>query len=146
MSALAFVAALRWLYPHIRTSVWRALGVFFTLLVGTLAAATTLERAPWPWVGALTQTLMLAVLAFVTIQNGRVHAFNALTALVALRILLMYFEVFGSMLNTGLGMMTGGTLTLLLAWGWWRQSPALARAGWPRWRAEPCAPGVSCSP
>jgi hypothetical protein len=24
-------------------------------------------------------------------------------------------------------MMPGGTLTLLLAWGWWRQSPALAR-------------------
>lgn len=127
LSAFAFVAALRWLYPHIRTLVWRALSVFFTLLVGTLAAATTLERAPWPWVGALTQTLMLAVLAFVTIQNGRVYAFNALTALVALRILLMYFEVFGSMLSTGLGMMTGGTLTLLLAWGWWRQSPTLAR-------------------
>jgi len=89
--------------------------------------SSLLERAPWPWVGALTQTLMLAVLAFVTIQNGRVHAFNALTALVALRILLMCFEVFGSMLNTGLEMMTGGTLTLLLAWGWWRQSTALAR-------------------
>lgn len=127
LAAVAFVAALRWLSPHIRTSVWGALGVFFTLLVGTLAAATTFERAPWPWVGALTQTLMLAVLAFVTIQNGRVHAFNALTALVALRLLLIYFEVFGSMLHTGLGMITGGTLTLLLAWVWWRQSPELAR-------------------
>jgi hypothetical protein len=38
----------------------------------------------------------------------------------------MYFEVFGSMLSTGLGMITGGVLTLLLAWLWKRKSPELA--------------------
>jgi uncharacterized membrane protein len=43
-----------------------------------------------------------------------------------LRLLIVYFEVFGSMLSTGLGMITGGALTLLLAWVWKRKSPQLA--------------------
>jgi uncharacterized membrane protein len=44
--------------------------------------------------------------------------FHALTALLALRILVVYFEVFGSLLDTGVGLVTGGLLTLLIAWFW----------------------------
>lgn len=43
---------------------------------------------------------------------------NLATALIAIRILIVYFEVFGSLLDTGLGLISGGLLTLLLAWLW----------------------------
>jgi uncharacterized membrane protein len=35
--------------------------------------------------------------------------------------LIVYFEVFGSLLDTGLGLVTGGLLTLLLIWFWARK-------------------------
>jgi hypothetical protein len=38
----------------------------------------------------------------------------------------MYFEVFGSMMNTGLGLLTGGILTVLLAWFWKHNAPSFA--------------------
>ena len=54
------------------------------------------------------------------------RAFNALTALIALRVLVIYFEVFGSLLSTGVGLITGGVLTLLVGWLWQRKTAALA--------------------
>jgi uncharacterized membrane protein len=76
--------------------------------------------------GALLQLAFLGALGFTTAQLGMLRTFQLVTALIALRLLVVYFEVFGSMLDTGLGMITGGVLTLLLAWLWKRKSPALA--------------------
>ena len=52
--------------------------------------------------------------------------FNLLTALIALRVLGIYFEVFGSLLSTGVGLITGGLLTLLIGWLWRRKTGDLA--------------------
>jgi uncharacterized membrane protein len=70
--------------------------------------------------------VLLGIAAFTVLATGRVRSFNVLTGFIALRILIMYFEVFGTMLDTGLGMISGGLLTLLLAWIWKRKSPQLA--------------------
>jgi uncharacterized membrane protein len=77
-------------------------------------------------VGAVLQVGYLCLLAFVCLQFGWGRAFHATTGVIALRILIVYFEVFGSMLSTGLGLVSGGALTLLLAWLWKRKSPELA--------------------
>jgi uncharacterized membrane protein len=69
---------------------------------------------------------MLGLAAWTTLELGHVRAFNAFTLAIAIRILVVYFEVFGSMLDTGVGMITGGLLTLLLTWVWRTKSPALA--------------------
>jgi uncharacterized membrane protein len=45
---------------------------------------------------------------------------NLATAVIGVRIVVVYFEVFGSLLSTGFGLVTGGGLTLLLVWLWWR--------------------------
>ena len=45
---------------------------------------------------------------------------SAATALLALRLLIIYFEVFGTLLSTGIGLISGGLLTLGLAWLWSR--------------------------
>jgi hypothetical protein len=59
--------------------------------------------------------------------------------MLALRILFVYFEVFGSLLDTGVGLVTGGVVTLLIGWGWQLKMRQLTE----RARAQTGAPGVS---
>jgi hypothetical protein len=39
----------------------------------------------------------------------------------------IYFEVFGSLLSTGVGLVTGGALTLLMAWLWRHKTQDIAQ-------------------
>jgi hypothetical protein len=86
-----------------------------------LAISTAFERSSIAFVGALFQIAWLAGCAFVGYRARRVRLFNLLTRLLALRILIVYFEVFGSLLDTGMGLVLGGMLTLLGAWWWQRK-------------------------
>ena len=92
----------------------------------TLALGTAIPRANIAAVGAILQVVWLGLFAWASIQLGLVRAFNALTALIAVRVLVIYFEVFGSLLSTGVGLITGGVLTLLVGWLWQRKTAALA--------------------
>ena len=47
--------------------------------------------------------------------------------MIGLRILAIYFEVFGTLLDTGLGLVSGGALTLALVWLWTRKRKQFAR-------------------
>ncbi len=46
---------------------------------------------------------------------------NVATAMIGMRILAIYFEVFGTLLDTGVGLVSGGLLTLGLVWLWARK-------------------------
>ena len=78
-------------------------------------------------VGALTNIAYLCILAWAALQIGSTPLFNFVTAVISLRILFVYFEVFGSMMQTGLGLIIGGILTLVLAWLWFKKSGNLAK-------------------
>lgn len=56
-----------------------------------------------------------------------VRLLNAATAMIGLRILAIYFEVFGTLLDTGLGLILGGLVTLALVWLWTRKRQQFAR-------------------
>lgn len=77
-------------------------------------------------VGAFTNLVYLCVLAWAALKIGSTSLFNFLTAAISIRILFIYFEVFGSMMQTGVGLIVGGLLTLLLAWLWLKKSNNLA--------------------
>jgi hypothetical protein len=123
---LGLAALLPRLYPELparaRGAAAAVLGVTWLLV----ATGGTFPRGELEVVGAIAQVVVLGVAAYAVLALGRLRTFNLLTGLIALRVLVMYFEVFGSMLDTGLGMITGGALTLLLAWLWKRKSPARA--------------------
>lgn len=114
------------LYPWL--SARSLLGLRLLLAVPWLVFAfgTVLPHRELPAVGAVAQVVVLGIAAWTVLQLGQIRLFNAITGLIALRVLVMYFEVFGSMLSTGVGMISGGLLTLLLAWVWKRKSPELA--------------------
>jgi hypothetical protein len=124
--ACALAAALPLLYPEVPARALAA-GRGLLIVAGlTLVVGTTWERDDVGAIAALEQIGVLGIGAYGVLGLGRVRTFNALTGLIALRVLVAYFEVFGSLLGTGLGMITGGALTLLLAWVWKNKSPELA--------------------
>ena len=135
----AWCALLPWLLPEMRSRARRGMGALIVVTWISLALSTAFERGDAPASGALLQVAFLVVLAWTCAQLGRLRAFHVLTALIALRVLVIYFEVFGSMLSTGLGLITGGILTLLMAWAWRRKSTHLAQqlAGAPVASADP---------
>jgi uncharacterized membrane protein len=72
-------------------------------------------------VGALAFLGLWGTVAWLAHTNHDARLLNTATALLALRLLVIYFEVFGSLLSTGIGLISGGLLTLGLAWLWSRK-------------------------
>lgn len=75
----------------------------------------------WDVVAALTFIGLWLLVAMVVHRAGMVRELNLATAIVGVRILVVYFEIFGSLLSTGVGLVTGGALTLALVWLWARK-------------------------
>ncbi|MGC4063946.1 MAG: DUF2157 domain-containing protein [Polyangiaceae bacterium] len=85
------------------------------------------------FIPALTSTgtpTFLAALSFIALwlanavtahRLGALGLLNVATGIIGIRIVIVYFEVFGSLLDTGIGLIGGGALTLLLVWLWWRK-------------------------
>lgn len=94
------------------------------LLVGCLLLAHV------PMLGLTGDLELVAALSFVALwllvawaaHHARdARLLNLATAVVGTRILAIYLEVFGSLLDTGLGLVSGGLLTLGLVWLWTRK-------------------------
>ena len=126
--ALGFGFALPRLYPDAPRAglitLWAIIGFGWL----SFAIGCGIPHGSSDVVGALMQLAWLAAFARASLQFGLVRGFNSLTALIALRIVVVYFEVFGSLLDTGLGLITGGALTLLLAHLWRRKARTLTAA------------------
>ncbi len=123
---LILYAAWPRLYPHAKASARIGMAGILGLICSVLVVGLCFPHQERPSVGAIFQVLLLATSAWTVLQLGHLGLFNALTAAIAVRVLVIYFEVFGSLLDTGMGMISGGVLTLLLAWLWKRKSPQLA--------------------
>jgi len=122
-------ALVPWLYPD--HSPRAQLGLRATLLgIAALGVfSLTVPHAESGLTAALLGLIVLALFAWTALQMEERRLFHLLTAAIGLRLLVIYFEVFGSLLQTGLGLLSGGLLTLLLTWLWFRHSPAWAEPG-----------------
>lgn len=120
-------AALPRLYPRLPVPALRTLRAILGAGWLMLVAGASVARGPADFVGAVLQVAWLALFALCSLQLGRVRLFNALTAAIALRVLVIYFEVFGSLLSTGVGLISGGALTLVIAWFWRRKTRDLTQ-------------------
>lgn len=126
LSLGGFAWSLPRLYPTWNPRVVLGARMLLGAIWITFMLSAVIAHPALPAAGACAQVVILAIAAWTVLQLGLVRTFNSFTGLIALRVLFMYFEVFGSMLDTGLGMISGGMLTLLLAWVWKRKSPELA--------------------
>lgn len=80
-----------------------------------------MPHARWPLLAALAFIAVFGAVALVAHRGGRSKLLHLATAAIGLRLLVIYFEVFGTLLDTGLGLTLGGLLTLLLTWFWARK-------------------------
>ncbi len=132
LATAVIAAAVAFALPRLYPSLTQAGLIPLWIIVGfgwlSFAVGFGIPHGSLDVVGALLQLAWLALFARAALQFGLVRAFNVLTALLALRVLVVYFEVFGSLLDTGLGLITGGALTLLLAYLWRRKAKTLMAA------------------
>ncbi len=122
----AMVLALPRLYRDLGPRPRHGLAAILGFAWLTLALGTAFPRQSMSVVGAVLQVAWLGLFAWTSVQLGLVRVFHQLTALIGVRVLGIYFEVFGSLLSTGVGLITGGALTLLVAWLWRRKTGDLA--------------------
>lgn len=71
---------------------------------------------------ALGFIALWAIIGFTAYHLGHIRYLNLATAVIAVRIIIGYVELFGSLATTGFGLIGGGLLTLGLTWLWVRKS------------------------
>ncbi len=103
-----------------------------TLRVMLLTVFIMLVTALWhqqayPAIGGVVNVIYLFVLAWAALNIQSIKLFNLITAIICLRLLFIYYEVYGSLFETGMGLVTGGVITLLVAWGWFKKIDTIAQ-------------------
>jgi uncharacterized membrane protein len=105
-------------------------GAFALAVVAALAAYLpwlVTHEHPGP-TAAASFLVVWSVIGYWAYRRGRIRLLNLATALLGVRLLIVYFEVFGSLLDTGIGLVSGGLLTLLIAWFWVKKARRWGRA------------------
>ncbi|MGB5816890.1 MAG: DUF2157 domain-containing protein [Thermoanaerobaculia bacterium] len=117
-----------WLWTRIPDSRWGR-PARWLLVTCLLLAYVPLVISPGnlDLVAALTFIGLWVLVAYTAHQAGLLSLLNLATAVIGIRILIVYFEVFGSLLGTGVGLVTGGMLTLGMVWLWVRKRREFAR-------------------
>jgi uncharacterized membrane protein len=126
-SVIGFAVLAQRLHPNATARVRRAMVATWAVAWAIAVLSTSFPRQEVDVLAPVSHLVFLATVGWLALLLGRTRAFHVCTALAALRILVAYFEVFGSMLDTGLAMITGGTLTVALAWLWRKNSEAMER-------------------
>lgn len=98
--------------------------ILITLFI--LGGSALWHEAHLELMGALSNLVYLFVLAWAALKVQSIRMFNFVTALICIRLLFVYFEVFGSMFETGLGLVIGGFITLFIVWLWFKKSDTVA--------------------
>lgn len=95
----------------------------------TAAALLWPHGDDWPWrlLGAFIYTAMWGSVCRAALLSGWRFLFGLSIAAIALRLFIVYFELFGSLATTGIGLIAGGLLVLGLLWGWRRVMALLPR-------------------
>jgi uncharacterized membrane protein len=117
-SSLLFIVFLKKLYPTLTKNAH--IGVAVALVATCLSASIgmSFERSNIDLVGALSNLIFLGGVAYTCLSLHAYRWFHVTTGLIAARLIAIYFELFASMMNTGIGLVTGGALTIFAAWLW----------------------------
>ena len=85
---------------------------------------------------ALSFIALWAMIGFAAYHSGHLRWLNLATAVIAMRVIAIYIELFSSLADTGFFLIGGGLLTIGLTWLWIRKSKdfraaAMAQVGKP---------------
>jgi uncharacterized membrane protein len=110
------------LLPALRAAKYLEAGppVASVLLPLSVLLAFAPVLTPHPHLPALGAGLFMAywaLIGFAGLQSGRRWLLNAAVVVIALRLVIVYIEVFGDLLSTGFGLIVSGALLIALVWG-----------------------------
>jgi uncharacterized membrane protein len=109
--------------------VLRALVISFTVAVSALMVIVPLisDQQGHQILGCVLFLTVWAGAAAVAASFGRKRLFDLAALAIAIRFVVVYFEVFGSLAATGSGLILSGVVILSAAWLWYRYKETLAR-------------------
>lgn len=100
---------------------------FFLAIVVLMLFSLVIEASGYSEVVRAASTFsILALLMTYAHKSNRAKLFNFAGALVAIRIFIVYIQVFGSLLTTGLGLIISGLVLLLIAIAWHKISTKIS--------------------
>ena len=108
-------------------SLWQTASLLVPLVLGAVQAAEPGRFLTGETGGAFQFLLILVLASFATYHTGMIRVFNLLTLAIALRMIVVYFQIFGSLLAQGFGMIISGLVILGVAWGWHRFRKSFGR-------------------
>lgn len=89
----------------------------FPLISVLIGFAPLLIRHPnWPVVGAGVFMAYWALVGWTGLQSGYRSLLNLAIVVIALRLVIVYVEVFGDLLSTGVGLIASGALLIAVVW------------------------------
>lgn len=121
----AACAALIWTTPS--TPSGRANRLLLAVAYAAAHLGAMIPHGDWPVAAALAFIGLWWVIAVSAHRSAQRALLHLATAIIGVRLLIIYFEVFGSLLDTGVALLIGGVLTLLLTWLWARKRRELDR-------------------
>ena len=119
-TALIMLAATFLIWLEQKLGSGKIFGLLIGLMVFFFAGSTLIPEsrlAHQMWGVLLTLSALGAVMAYAC-HTGRHQLLNWATGLAILRIFIIYLQVFGSLLLTGIGLISSGVVLLLLIAGW----------------------------
>ena len=133
MSLPSTLAPLMFVYPLVRqldkqihgARFWQYVAVASFLLQAPLWA---IEHIPSVFAGIVVFIGYWGLIARAALSSQMRGLFRFATSMIAIRIIVIYFEIFGSLLNTGVLLITGGALSLLVVRVWYRRGNDLMRS------------------
>jgi uncharacterized membrane protein len=82
-----------------------------------------LPRESFDLVGVTSHFILCGILGWIALKVSHRKLFNWMAGLVGFRIVTVYFEVFGSLLETGIGLIATGIFILAFVWGFLKKFP-----------------------
>lgn len=101
---------------------WAVVGMYLCVLAGEVSLYDA-HRHVLP--GFLLSVVFLSAMAFVCLKTNHMKAFNTNTLFIALRIVILYFQLFVSLAVTGIGLIVSGGVILALALAWKKMKRAV---------------------
>jgi len=110
-SAMAALRRVKWLEAN---SLVANIFLFVSILTGF--APLLLRHPHWPVVGAGIFMAYWALIGWSGMRLGHRGVLNLAIVVIALRLVVVYVEVFGNLLSTGVGLIASGVLLIALVW------------------------------
>lgn len=93
-------------------------GLIFILSMGFLELPSMFDHGDISIIGALYFLFIWSVFAYLGVKHHVRSIFEISCIVISVRIIIVYFEVFGSLLETGLGLIVSGLFILFVAYIW----------------------------